>query len=196
MHTQYREKAFARFVEIYATETEKAYAAALAARGDTMRREDMRALASIFSSLCQKAACMQKDGALGEVKDVCFSFLHTFLPEGKGVYRIDIRDDDWLTQERECAAYWSAAFAFEPFFSVFAEQKQRAFREISYIGGIDMDHLAFYMANDRPRKLADAAIETRAPVLTAFDAYARLRKADGCRFSLGEYRDETRVIHR
>jgi hypothetical protein len=196
MNREYREKAFVRFVETYAPKWEKIYAAALAATIAAARKDGLRELASCFSSVCQRAFDMQQNDAFGAVSAIRFSFLHSSLLSGCcGSYRIDVCDDAWLLQERECAVRWNADFAFKPFFSVLADIKQEARKTIPYIREIETDAFALYWANDRPRKIADATIEMQTPAFAEFVAYRRLQKTDNCRFLLGEYRDDSHVIY-
>jgi hypothetical protein len=191
-----KEKALIRFAETYVPKGEKEYFAALRAAGKARHREALAELAGSFSSLCEKAARMQKDGGLGAVLAFSFSFLRTSLPEGRGCYRIEVHDDTWLLQEHECAVNWSADFAFGPFFGMFSVWSREAGNRIPGIREADIDRLMFYMADAWPRRVSDAMIATWAPAFSGFAAYRDMNKAEDCRFLLGEYRSECSVIHR
>jgi hypothetical protein len=141
----------------------------------------------VFADLCGRALGMQEAGLLGDVVMINISFLRIGLAEGKGLYRIDICDKDWLTARKPCFALWDAAFAFDPYFEFVRAWKDRA-RAFSGVREVDIDMYASEFSVF-PRFVADAFLASEAQTFAEHPSCAALSGEESFRITLGEYRD-------
>jgi hypothetical protein len=163
---------------------------ALQRNGDAIRNDVIRA----FESVCAEATGRQEKGTLGCVRAVSFSFLRTELIKGKGVYRIDVLDEDGLADSFPCPGYWEAAFAFEPYFRITGDLKKNLHGFGAELRDAHADYfsLAFCVF---PQLAANAFLANIAPQLAAHPAYSALSRTGGCAITAGEYGDLQTAIH-
>jgi hypothetical protein len=146
-----------------------------------------------FGSVCEKVAALQKEKALGDVIMVHFSFLRTGLAERKGIYRIDMCDENWLTNTSPCHGYWEAAFAFGPYFGLVDEWKHALSGFGRNLREADIDYFALGLSIF-PQLAANALLANIAVSLGTLPAYKALSRRD-CVISVGEYRDAQTTIY-
>jgi hypothetical protein len=163
---------------------------ALRKDGDVIRSGVVRA----FESVCAEASERQEKGTLDRVSAVSFSFLRTKLVKGKGVYRIDVRDESGLADDSPCCGHWEAAFAFEPYFRMAGAWKNG----LRGFGGEYRDAHADWLAlafGAFPQLAVNAFLANVAPLFAASLAYAALTRAEGCAITAGEYGDFQAAMH-
>jgi hypothetical protein len=163
---------------------------ALQRNGDSIRNDVVRA----FESVCAEASERQEKGTLGRVSAVSFSFLRTEFIKGKGVYRIDVLDEDGLADSFPFPGYWEAAFAFEPYFRITGDLKKNLHGFGAELRDAHADYfsLAFCVF---PQLAANAFLANIAPRLAAHPAYSALSRAKSCVITVGEYDDLQATIH-
>jgi hypothetical protein len=188
-----RENAIREFVETHVNETLDKLPGKIAANLRNNEAAITDGAVRAFASVCDEALMRQEEATLGNVLMISFSFLRTGLAGGKGIYRIDVCDDNWLTAETPCAGYWEAAFAFDPYFAFVGERKQKLRGPERDVREIDIEEYTLGLSAV-PQLAANAFLAGIAPLLGAHPSYTVLSRTEGCVITVGEYRDAQTVV--
>jgi hypothetical protein len=154
----------------------------------------MDELLGIFAALCDLALRMQEKRLLGDVSMINFSFLRIGLADGRGLYRLDVRDENWLAAKAPPFALWDTKFAFDPYFEAVRDWKDKANRFGYGLREVDVEERTTELAA-LPRLAADAFIANAVPALGGHPSYAALAKTKDCAITVGEYRDSQTLVY-
>lgn len=145
-------------------------------------------LISKFNSVCKEAILLQEKNLKGEIKYIYFSMLRTRLLKNKGIWRIDLYDENWFLDKEECSVDIELDFIYEPLFdqmkllSMKKEEYGRTIKdrdiEIIKLREVDKYHcLALFIIKDILKSFLESV------------EYKEMKKKNDIAIMAGEYMD-------
>lgn len=148
-----------------------------------------------FNKVCTYAGELQDKELKGSIRYIYISFLRTSIIENKGIYRIDLYDNNWFLDKEECFIDIDLDFIYEGLFSYINELYEKKKEYKPNITDIDIERIKFDEAN----KYNTLTIKILKSMISDFfecTGYKNMKKDEDIMIFAGDYRDEAILLYK
>lgn len=165
---------------------------------DEMYKSDKDAieenLISTFDEVCRQAICFQEKQLKGEIKYIYFSLLRTSILENRGEYRIDLYDENWFLDKKECSINIDLNFIFDSISKQSEELKEKKKEYGKNITDMDIENIMLKEI-DKYHILAVEFLKGMIGKFIKTSFYEEMKKTEDIMILAGEYMDVAEVIY-
>ena len=94
-----------------------------------------------FSKVCQRVIELQKRNEKEKVKYIYFSFLRTNILADNGDFRVDIYDENWFLDNKQCSGSIDMSFVFKYLFNFIEEIKKNSLENKISMSDIELEKI-------------------------------------------------------
>ena len=147
-----------------------------------------------FNKVCENAKNLQNQNLKKEIKFIYISFLRTSLLENKGIWRIDLFDENWFLDKEECFINLDFSFIYEDLFD-FIEGLQEKKKEYGRsITEMDIEKIKL-QEGDKYHNLIMRFFENKINELIECENFKEMNKHNELMIFTGEYMDEVELLY-
>lgn len=147
-----------------------------------------------FNKVCENAKNLQNENLKKEIKFIYISFLRTSLLENKGIWRIDLFDENWFLDKEECFINLDCTFIYEDLFSFIEELQVKKKEYGRTITEMDIEKIKL-QEGDKYHKLI---IRIFGDIINEFiecENFKEMNKHEELMIFAGEYMDEVELLY-
>ena len=147
-----------------------------------------------FNKVCENAKNLQNQNLKKEIKFIYISFLRTSLLENKGIWRIDLFDENWFLDKEECFINLDCTFIYEDLFSFIEELQVKKKEYGRTITEMDIEKIKL-QEGDKYHKLI---IRIFGDIINEFiecENFKEMNKHEELMIFAGEYMDEVELLY-
>ena len=147
-----------------------------------------------FNKVCENAKNLQNENIKKKIKFIYISFLRTSLLENKGIWRIDLFDENWFLDKEECFINLDFSFIYEDLFD-FIEGLQEKKKEYGRsITEMDIEKIKL-QEGDKYHNLIMRFFENKINELIECENFKEMNKHEELMIFAGEYMDEVELLY-
>ena len=147
-----------------------------------------------FNKVCENAKNLQNENIKKKIKFIYISFLRTSLLENKGIWRIDLFDENWFLDKEECFINLDFSFIYEDLFD-FIEGLQEKKKEYGRsITEMDIEKIKL-QEGDKYHNLIMRFFENKINELIECENFKEMNKHNELMIFTGEYMDEVELLY-
>ena len=147
-----------------------------------------------FNKVCENAKNLQNENIKKKIKFIYISFLRTSLLENKGIWRIDLFDENWFLDKEECFINLDFSFIYEDLFD-FIEGLQEKKKEYGRaITEMDVEKIKL-QEGDKYHNLLMRFFEHIINELIECENFKEMNKHEELMIFAGEYMDEVELLY-
>ena len=147
-----------------------------------------------FSKVCQRVIELQKRNEKEKVKYIYFSFLRTNILADNGDFRVDIYDENWFLDNKQCSGSIDMSFVFKYLFNFIEEIKKNSLENKISMSDIELEKIKLE-ESERYKILAIEYLKTIVLKMVEDEKYKQLIKDENIYIIAGEYMDECQLIY-
>jgi len=147
-----------------------------------------------FDSVCKQGICLQEKVLKGEIKYIYFSLLRTRLIKNRGVFRIDLYDENWFLDKVECSINLELDFIYDSLFQHMEELNEKKKEHGRNITEMDIENIKLQEA-DKYHILAVEFLKNFMEKFIEVPSYKEMKKSEDIKILAGEYMDNTEIIY-
>lgn len=147
-----------------------------------------------FSKVCQRVIELQKRNEKGKVKYIYFSFLRTNILADNGDFRVDIYDENWFLDNKQCSGSIDMSFVFKYLFNFIEEIKKNSLENKISMSDIELEKIKLE-ESERYKILAIEYLKTIVLKMVEDEKYKQMIKDENIYIIAGEYMDECQLIY-
>ena len=147
-----------------------------------------------FSKVCQRVIELQKRNEKGKVKYIYFSFLRTNILADNGDFRVDIYDENWFFDNKQCSGSIDMSFVFKYLFNFIEEIKKNSLENKISMSDIELEKIKLE-ESERYKILAIEYLKTIVLKMVEDEKYKQMIKDENIYIIAGEYMDECQLIY-
>ena len=147
-----------------------------------------------FNKVCENAKNLQKYNLKKKIKFIYISFLRTSLLENKGIWRIDLFDENWFLDKEECFINLDFSFIYENLFNFIEELQEKKKEYGRAITEMDVEKIKL-QEGDKYHKLI---IRPFGDIINEFiecENFKEMNKHEELMIFAGEYMDEVELLY-
>ena len=147
-----------------------------------------------FNKVCEKAKNLQNQNLKKEIKFIYISFLRTSLLENKGIYRIELFDENWFLDNEECSINLDFTFIYEDLFKHIDELQENKKEYGRTITEMDIEKIKL-KEGDKYHELIIRIFENMKNELMECENFKEMIKNEEFMIFAGEYMDEVELLY-
>lgn len=147
-----------------------------------------------FSKVCQRVIELQKRNEKGKVKYIYFSFLRTNILADNGDFRVDIYDENWFLDNKQCSGSIDMSFVFKYLFNFIEKIKKNSLENKISMSDIELEKIKLE-ESERYKILAIEYLKTIVLKMVEDEKYKQMIKEENIYIIAGEYMDECQLIY-
>ena len=147
-----------------------------------------------FSKVCQRVIELQKRNEKEKVKYIYFSFLRTNILADNGDFRVDIYDENWFLDNKQCSGSIDMSFVFKYLFNFIEEIKKNSLENKISMSDIELEKIKLE-ESERYKILAIEYLKTIVLKMVEDEKYKQMIKEENIYIIAGEYMDECQLIY-
>lgn len=147
-----------------------------------------------FSKVCQRVIELQKRNEKEKVKYIYFSFLRTNILADNGDFRVDIYDENWFLDNKQCSGSIDMSFVFKYLFNFIEEIKKNSLENKISMSDIELEKIKLE-ESERYKILAIEYLKTIVLKMVEDEKYKQMIKDENIYIIAGEYMDECQLIY-
>lgn len=147
-----------------------------------------------FSKVCQRVIELQKRNEKGKVKYIYFSFLRTNILADNGDFRVDIYDENWFLDNKQCSGSIDMSFVFKYLFNFIEKIKKNSLENKISMSDIELEKIKLE-ESERYKILAIEYLKTIVLKMVEDEKYKQMIKDENIYIIAGEYMDECQLIY-
>ena len=147
-----------------------------------------------FNKVCENAKNLQNQNLKKEIKFIYISFLRTSLLENKGIWRIDLFDENWFLDKEECFINLDCTFIYEDLFSFIEELQVKKKEYGRTITEMDIEKIKL-QEGDKYHNLIMRFFENKINELIECENFKEMNKHNELMIFTGEYMDEVELLY-
>ena len=147
-----------------------------------------------FSKVCQRVIELQKRNEKEKVKYIYFSFLRTNILADNGDFRVDIYDENWFFDNKQCSGSIDMSFVFKYLFNFIEEIKKNSLENKISMSDIELEKIKLE-ESERYKILAIEYLKTIVLKMVEDEKYKQMIKEENIYIIAGEYMDECQLIY-
>ena len=147
-----------------------------------------------FNKVCENAKNLQNQNLKKEIKFIYISFLRTSLLENKGIWRIDLFDENWFLDKEECFINLDFSFIYENLFNFIEELQEKKKEYGRAITEMDVEKIKL-QEGDKYHNLIMRFFENKINELIECENFKEMNKHNELMIFTGEYMDEVELLY-
>ena len=147
-----------------------------------------------FNKVCENAKNLQNENIKKKIKFIYISFLRTSLLENKGIWRIDLFDENWFLDKEECFINLDCTFIYEDLFSFIEELQVKKKEYGRTITEMDIEKIKL-QEGDKYHKLIIRIFGDIINELIECENFKEMNKHEELMIFAGEYMDEVELLY-
>lgn len=147
-----------------------------------------------FSKVCQRVIELQKRNEKEKVKYIYFSFLRTNILADNGDFRVDIYDENWFLDNKQCSGSIDMSFVFKYLFNFIEKIKKNSLENKISMSDIELEKIKLE-ESERYKILAIEYLKTIVLKMVEDEKYKQMIKDENIYIIAGEYMDECQLIY-
>lgn len=147
-----------------------------------------------FSKVCENTKKLQNENLKKKIKFIYISFLRTNILEDKGIWRIDLYDEDWFLDKEECFINLDFSFIYESLFEHIKELQEKKKEYGRTITEMDVEKIKL-QEGDKYHKLVIKILEDIINDLIECEEFEVMEKSKELMIFTGEYKDEVEILY-
>ena len=147
-----------------------------------------------FSKVCQRVIELQKRNEKEKEKYIYFSFLRTNILADNGDFRVDIYDENWFLDNKQCSGSIDMSFVFKYLFNFIEEIKKNSLENKISMSDIELEKIKLE-ESERYKILAIEYLKTIVLKMVEDEKYKQMIKDENIYIIAGEYMDECQLIY-
>ena len=147
-----------------------------------------------FNKVCKNAKKLQNENLKKKIKFIYISFLRTSLLENKGIWRIDLFDENWFLDKEECYINLDFSFLYENIFSFIEELQEKKKEYGRTITEMDIEKIKL-QEGDKYHKLVIKILEDTIKDLIECENFKEMNRHEELMIFAGEYKDEVELLY-
>lgn len=147
-----------------------------------------------FNKVCENAKNLQNQNLKKEIKFIYISFLRTSLLENKGIWRIDLFDENWFLDKEECFINLDFSFIYEDLFDFIEELQEKKKEYGRSITEMDIEKIKL-QEGDKYHNLIMRFFENKINELIECENFKEMNKHNELMIFTGEYMDEVELLY-
>ena len=147
-----------------------------------------------FNKVCENAKNLQNQNLKKEIKFIYISFLRTSLLENKGIYRIELFDENWFLDKEECSINLDFTFIYEDLFKHIDELQEKKKEYGRTITEMDIEKIKL-KEGDKYHELIIRIFENMKNELMECENFKEMIKNEEFMIFAGEYMDEVELLY-
>ena len=147
-----------------------------------------------FNKVCENAKNLQNENLKKEIKFIYISFLRTSLLENKGIWRIDLFDENWFLDKEECFINLDFSFIYENLFNFIEELQEKKKEYGRAITEMDVEKIKL-QEGDKYHNLIMRFFENKINELIECENFKEMNKHNELMIFTGEYMDEVELLY-
>jgi len=147
-----------------------------------------------FNKVCKNAKNLQNENLKKKIKFIYISFLRTSLLENKGIWRIDLFDENWFLDKEECFINLDFSFLYESLFEHIKELQEKKKEYGRTITEMDIEKIKL-QEGDKYHKFVIKILEDIVNELIECENFKEMKRHEELMIFAGEYKDEVELLY-
>ena len=147
-----------------------------------------------FNQVCENAKNLQNQNLKKEIKFIYISFLRTSLLENKGIWKIDLFDENWFLDKEECFINLDFSFIYEDLFDFIEELQEKKKEYGRAITEMDIEKIKL-QEGDKYHKLIIKFFQNIISEIIECENFKEMNKHNELMIFTGEYMDEVELLY-
>ena len=147
-----------------------------------------------FNKVCENAKRLQNENLKKKIKSIYISFLRTSLLENKGIWRIDLFDENWFLDKEECFINLDFSFIYEDLFNFIEELQEKKKEYGRSITEMDVEKIKL-QEGDKYHKLIIKFFQNIISEIIECENFIKMNKQEELMIFAGEYMDEVELLY-
>ena len=147
-----------------------------------------------FNKVCENAKTLQNENLKKKIKFIYISFLRTSLLENKGIWRIDLFDENWFLDKEECFINLDFSFLYESLFEHIKELQEKKKEYGRTITEMDIEKIKL-QEGDKYHKFVIKILEDIVNELIECENFKEMKRHEELMIFAGEYKDEVELLY-
>ena len=147
-----------------------------------------------FNKVCKNAKNLQNENLKKKIKFIYISFLRTSLLENKGIWRIDLFDENCFLDKEECSINLDFSFLYENLFNFIEELQEKKKEYGRTITEMDIEKIKL-QEGDKYHKFVIKILEDTIKDLIECENFKEMNRHEELMIFAGEYKDEVELLY-